>query len=120
MKKVLSIENPKISALSEIEEVERQLAIFLPFEYKKFLIENGGGYLRHSPKIINTQMSNLFLSLVFPLYDFLESFNYNFDEEAKMNGIVSLGATHAPISICIGVFPNEYYGKIFLLVGMKV
>jgi len=110
-----SINNSIKSSKENIKKIEEKYSIKLPISYLNFLFNIGGGEIIENIRLkIPHSTDYLFLRHMYTLTEFDNFFNFEFDHNSYITGIKTIGLTHAPLSICIGVYENEFYGQIFL------
>lgn len=112
--KVIKFEDSYTTSLSEIEQFEKEFSIKFPNDYKNFILQNGSGYILSEYKIINIELGEFYIREILTLTELGKSFGYFLNDIAHKEGIIGIGVTHAPISICMGFVANDYYGKVYL------
>lgn len=100
------------TGFNEFFEIEKKIKI--PDSYKLFLKNYDSVEYTGTLKFSNSILGKLNLRKIYNFDEFDKYFDYVFSDEAKEYGFFTIGETLAPISICMGLYDNEYYGKVYL------
>jgi len=111
--------------LNDIEDFFKEKNIFLPNEYKKFILIFDQSIIKYDNILIKRQLFNrstqdLYLGNFLSFEEFKENFTYFFEtskeEDLVESSVTVIGRTNGRTSICIGINQNNS-GQIFLWDG---